>query len=211
MTIDGYLLHKLPVLRLALLLLATSSFAHVGTGIDEEDPASVVRKARDCPQLFGTERLERRNERRRERVLLWAEREASGRVDITHSGNWLPPRRLEPSALHLVSVSDETAVVRVGRAHADLCEPGLYRIEVDDALGKGNRVLAIVGGVVLVEVGRTLAYMTPPGVKRPPWRMVWASTFRFTKRYRDAVQVYRGSGRKGRSSRASKKKRSRRR
>jgi hypothetical protein len=62
------------------------------------------------------------------------------------------------------------------------CPDGLYAVGVDDALGAGAHVLAVLDrDVMLVEADGRLGYLLAERAPAPLWRLSWDSDIRFRK------------------------------
>lgn len=138
-----------------------------------------------CPALFGDAKTRDYNRRVREAKLTWLEPRGKV-VEITHTTSWKRPFYLELSGIELVETTvDETgewsAVVDVDDAVPD-CEPGLYPVEPDFALGKQGRIIGVVDGSVLVDFEDRLAYLMTEDAEPPTWQMVWRSGWYFIRR-----------------------------
>lgn len=170
-------LHRLP---LFLLTLTFGVLAHAAPDVPDapdapEPERTPVIDGDRCPQLFGTPKIQARNKARRERALLWAEAEEGGLIDVTHTTSWKRPRRVIFPGVEVLETHADEAIIELGPEQSDHCPPGRYRVHVDDALGRGNRVLAVVGDVMLLESGSRLLWLAEPDRVAQDWRMVWAS------------------------------------
>lgn len=198
------LLRAPPWAALALLVVGAAGPAWGAPG---DAPEPEVRDAADCKAVFGDEAIHARNRERRSRRLLWIDERPGEVIEVAHSSQWIRPRPMEVADLSLVAANDGELVVQLGEGHS--CPPGRYQLSVDDAVGRGNRVLAARDGIALLEVDDQLAYLTEDGAT-PTWQLIWASRFKFTPRRTNAVQVVRSKAR-SRRGRKARKSRSRRR
>lgn len=138
--------------------------------------------ADSCAALFGE--AARGDERRasREERLEGVSR-SENLLDITHSdAGWRAPKPMRVPGMEVVAIEDgadgaRTARVRVGEAWSERCEPGEYRLGVDDGLGSDGLVLAIVDEGVLAEHKGELIFVPRLGSGPPPFRMIWRSAF----------------------------------
>ncbi len=159
-------------LALAALLLTPAS-----------SPDAQARDAQDCPAIFGTEHAVSENAAWRKQHL-HAFAITDKRVEITHSvARWKSPKPLRMTGLELVEVRAEegerpVAVVSLGDSLQSVCEPGLYEVSADDALGQSGQVLVVDERGVLVEQGGKLAFLPWAGHPVPKQlRMVWRSPY----------------------------------
>jgi hypothetical protein len=142
-----------------------------------------VRLPDACPAIFGDDTVERRNRTRRRALLRDVTALSNGIVEVTHSATWGRPEWIGYDGLELESVEDDACVpfavfeVETGLPGIE-CEPGRYAVTVDDGLGRGVRVLAIVEDVVLLDSAGTLGYAASiEHHDDVAWRMVWRSPF----------------------------------
>ncbi len=153
-------------------------------GASADPPA--VRDARACPRVFGDGARVAANREQRERRL-YRTRAVGPTVEIEFRGPWTRPRRFTYGALELVGTERAgdgaaRAVLRVTGLERLGCADGLYAVGVDDALGAGAHVLAVLDrDVVLVEAGGRLGYLAAERTAVPQWRLSWDSDIRFRK------------------------------
>jgi len=152
------------------LLLAIAAAAEVPA---LAEPAGVL-DASDCVEVFGDAALKaERAVRRRDLVELVIL--APGEVILAHSQDWDEPLLLR---LRGVRVSEVDVVHQ--QATFELNIPpycvGLFRAGVDDELGQGAPILAMLEDAVVVEFGGQLQYLQTDPDGRPPavfWRSRW--------------------------------------
>lgn len=109
-------------------------------------------------------------------------------VEITHGNRWRRPFYLELDGVTLLDteVDDRgryTALLEVTNDKIDdvECTDGVYRVDVDAALGKQARVIGVLDGVMLVEYEGDLAYLMTAEAEAPVWQMVWRSGWYFVR------------------------------
>ncbi|MCA9526169.1 MAG: hypothetical protein KC549_07700 [Myxococcales bacterium] len=180
-----------PALLIATLLLAGSALAGVERDAVPAAPSEdAPRTAADCPRLFGTPAMHQANAQRREKRLYWTE--ANDRLEIAHATQWKEPMPVTFPGVAVLEVSPTRARLRLDDRFSDLgCAPGEYVVRRDQALGKGNRVVALFRDVMVVEMGRKLTWAGTPGTQ-PGWRMIWGSPYYFRRPSTGAVTVSKG-------------------
>jgi hypothetical protein len=155
-----------------LPLIASLLAPSVGTAVH---PTST------CPRLFGTPEIKAANTRRRMSRVHWIE--VDDRLEIAHGARWKQPEPVYFPGVDVVEITSESARIRLDERFERLgCPAGDYAVRLDEALGEGNRVVGLVPGVMLVELGRRLAWVGAPGVEYPKWRMIWGSPYYFLRR-----------------------------
>ncbi len=156
--------------------------AECPAGDSHKEKRRKVKNEDQCVALFGSERLEERNENRRERLLVRV-RESNGVITVMHHADkWDDPIRAQCEGLDLefieksendgyhafFEVTDELA----GRYG---CEGGIYEVSQDAALFSSASVLWIDPDLVLLEYDHDLAYLTPDPGASHAFRLVWQS------------------------------------
>ncbi len=145
-----------------------------------------ARPASACPELFGS-RGERADNAEQRRELLDSVRQADYTIDLTHSCDWSAPERIHFEGLELIGTrqapdQDRVAVIRLEEELGErACEPGLYRLRVDDCIGEQVSVLAVLRDVVLLERGGDLCFLKTRAVEQPVFRMIWRSPWTLLK------------------------------
>ena len=178
--------------RLLGLLCAGGLLAGVGPAWPGQEPTSggdrpaETRPASTCPQLFGGLKAHQHNAQVR-RQRLDAVDPGAFSINLTHTTDWEPPDRIRYKGLRLLETAqsgdrDRVALVRLEPALAELgCEPGVYRVGVDDSIGPAARVLAVLDDVLLLETGGDLRYLRTQGAERPVFRMIWRSPWKMLR------------------------------
>jgi hypothetical protein len=181
------------VIKLALVALLFAPAA--------DDHASKARDAQECPAIFGSPHAVQQNAKWRQQHVHEIEI-TDKRLNITHSvARWSEPAQLRLTGIDLVEVhavegEAPVAVVAVDESLKSVCEPGLYKVNTDDALGQSGQVLVVDERGVLVEQAGKLAFMPWDGHPAPKQtRMVWRSPY-------NVVMEVSGGG-KGSSGKAS--------
>jgi len=166
---------------------ATSSDAAASDAQDHElhDPA-------DCSAVFGDEGVWMRHASYRAPRLHDFGQRRHG-LEIVHSvSTWTAPTSVRLTGLDLVGVEmveteplepgtaageELVAIVELKEPLDSMCQPGLYAVSADDALGRDTKVLAVEEYGVLVEKKGRLGLLQWPGARPPAVRMVWQSGY----------------------------------
>lgn len=141
-----------------------------------------VKPASTCPALFGTESSRASNLQARKRYLELVEPNEH-LVNLTYSGPWREPSAIRFKGISLLATlgvdgQSPSALLDLTGVQQGLdCAAGLYEIHVDDSLGSGAHVLAIVKDAVLFERGGKLFFLTASMAQEPIFRMIWRSTW----------------------------------
>lgn len=144
-------------------------------------PGESLHATAECPRLFGTPEIKARNAARRTSRVHWIE--VDDRLEVAHGARWKEPDPVYFPGVEVIEITKERAVVRLDdRFTALACPAGRYALRLDDSLGDGNRIVGLVPGIMLVEMGRRLTWVSAPGAKYPKWRMIWGSPYYFLRR-----------------------------
>ncbi len=142
-----------------------------------------------CSDLFGNNQTHDSNRTARQENLVSIRRYSHATV-IVHHTNWDQPRYVEYPGIDLVDTTmfsnhntHPVAYIEITeRLNKIDCTPGIYTINVDDAIGKKTKVLAILEDLVLIERDDELLYLaSDPNLEKPHWQMVWASPWKIIK------------------------------
>lgn len=161
------------------MLLAASWLLLGSTALADERPLP----ASACPRLFGSPAAHEENEDFRQKRLD-SVCEADYTINLTHCSDWEQPERISFKGLELVETRPgkrpgQVAVVRVDEIAQDVnCDPGLYRLAVDDSIGMHGSVLAVLNDVVLVARGTELHYFQIADSQAPVFRMIWRAPWK---------------------------------
>lgn len=145
-----------------------------------------ARPASACPELFGSQGVRSDNAEQR-RELLDSVRQADYTIDLTYTCDWAAPERIRFEGLKLLDTCQlpdqgRVAVIRVeDELGEQACEPGLYRLRVDDSIGGQASVLAVLRDVVLLERGGELCFLKTRSAEKPVFRMIWRSPWKLLK------------------------------
>jgi hypothetical protein len=138
-----------------------------------------VRQARECREVFGDVHTTRENQSERESRLNFVI-DSGTDVVVDHSYSWTAPNEAEFRSLELIETSTDasTAYVSLLASQEDIeCDDGVYLVSVDDSLGPGGRVLAVLQRSMLIEMDGRLCYLVPEGETAPRFRVTWSSPF----------------------------------
>ena len=169
----------------ALVMLASPAQATAGH----------VHESKDCRALFGSQARHAQNKDMRQARLIRVEDVAKSTV-VSHAyARWKTPSVLRVKDVDLVEVQPQQGdkpaqlTVRVGESFQDYCEPGLYRVGVDDALGNEGQIIATTKEAALVQEKDALYAWVPEG-KKPPtnWRMVWRAGYEISLEQKSAAK-----------------------
>jgi hypothetical protein len=199
------------------LLKVLIGFTLLGTAVAAAQPVAPqqARPASACPELFGS-RGERTDNAEQRRELLDSVRQADYTIDLTHTCDWAAPERIRFEGLKLIDTCQlpDQGRVAVIRVEDDLgeqtCEPGLYRLRVDDSIGDQASVLAVLRDVVLLERGGELCFLKTRAAEQPVFRMIWRSPWKLLK-LPGASKATRATRRRSTKRRLRRKRRRRRR
>ncbi|MBN2496338.1 MAG: hypothetical protein JXR96_17220 [Deltaproteobacteria bacterium] len=155
-------------------------------GLAASAEAGPLHDRTDCQRLFGDQaRIERnRAERHAE---LSSVQEGSFAIQVVHSVDWSRPASVEFDGLQLVETylgpgRQPTAVFELSEDLAPPgCQPGLYALRKDDAIGKRCQVLAVLHDLVLLEVEGQLGYVLEDDEPEPIWRLIWRSPWKLIR------------------------------
>lgn len=171
-------------MRARLFAVATLCFACSALADEEVEPAAVdePKGAALCPALFGDEDARAQNRASREQHLMSVERQDRF-VEIVHGvPEWSAPVVRTAPGLTVLAVEGEpgarAALVRVDERWQRWCEPGVYRVGRDDALGAGSEVLAVLDeGLLAAHVSGLMLLPVKGTNSTTTFRMIWRSGF----------------------------------
>lgn len=174
----------------AICWLASSSASAAGETATTQTDAAAIKPVTSCKALFGDAATRKVNAKRRGKTLMEVEGYDQG-VEVVHYVPWIEPRELVYDGLEFHGLEEHdgqpVGVVEVGESiDYPGCEPGRYAVRVDDGLGRGVRVLAVLDNALLIETPRQLGYVASTATTHTPeWRMIWVSDYTI-RRKRDA-------------------------
>lgn len=155
----------------------------------------------DCPALFGdaSQRAANRDRRAGAVRAVWR---LDGSAAVLHTRQWRDAEPLRVEGVEVIgrdsSNEEPRVLLRLGEELASLqCEPGLYSIGVDAALGEGAYVLSITPRLVLVQWHGELRYLISREDQLTDVQVIWGSPWRVPR----PVEPYRGSTTRSRRSR----------
>lgn len=155
----------------ALFVIVMGSSALAAPSLADSVP---VAEAETCSEVFGDPELRSvRAELRAQLVDLIVTED--GEVMLAHSQGWDEPVALRLRGLRLLSVDVPHQQAIVELELPPVCV-GLYRVKVDDELGRDAPILAVVGDAVVLELDGQLRYVQRDHAPRPPevlWRSQW--------------------------------------
>jgi hypothetical protein len=134
----------------------------------------------ECAGIFGDEEEKGANEKWREEHPVTIT-ETAHSITVEHSEDFVEPTPVKFAGLKLLRTftdDDEKgyALVRVSESVAEPdCPAGVYKIHVDNSLGKNAATLAILSEIVVFEMDDNLHYLSSQNDTEPVFRMVWRS------------------------------------
>lgn len=140
----------------------------------------VVLPATDCPALFGSPEERAARAAEREADLVSIERSPHRITIVTHA-HWRQPKPIELlgveiEATYWLENGEGIAIFAVGPEAEVDCPVARYVAQVDRALGQGT-IIAILDGIVLLEIEEDLRYMAVRDAAPEVWTVTWQSEF----------------------------------
>jgi hypothetical protein len=142
-----------------------------------------VQPSLNCPLLFGDAEARRSNRIHRLQTL-HSVKIYDNSVVIVHHTDWDMPEPADLAGIEIVEIdlsdaSDPVALVSLtGDWDPFDCRPGNYAIHVDDSIGSGVQVIAILPDTLLLEYEDSLYFMSGSEAENHDWRMAWASPWK---------------------------------
>lgn len=181
-----------------LITMSFLTFFVSAAPAEAKDGTEVPSATQGCPGAFGDEALRSDNRVvRRERLVL-AE-QGPHYIDVVDTVGWSPPEAVRFRGLELLDTptgpgGERVAVVRLDERFGSGCSPGLYRLRIDDSIGTGRRLVAILDGMLLIERDEPsdperqdlqappsglefLQTVDEAGTGRPLFKMSWRAPF----------------------------------
>jgi len=155
-------------------LLALTTLSITTTALAAETEPSAI-GSESCPRLFGDAATRAESRARRHGRLVWVLDDGED-VFVVHSTDWVPPVPIRFAGLTLLDAGPTSARIRVDEALSSPgCPAGTYVLEPDASVGPRARVLAVLDGLLLLEVKEQLRVLVAEGRPARGWRLVWRS------------------------------------